>query len=1251
MRFFEDGPDIPDSLVEARELGEVVFFCGAGLSAPVGLPSFDGLADKLIAQLAATDARIARDKDERLDRVFNAMVKEFGSTAVHAEMTRALRTPRHADLRYHRAALDLSRGVDGAAKIVTTNFDLLFEAASRGLQTYVPPALPDLTQIQPIQGVVYLHGRLSRAGRPNPYVITSADFGRAYLAEGWAARFVRELRERYTIVLLGYSANDMAMQYLLEGLNSREGVDYRTQLYAFAPEGGAAVDEAWRDKGVTTIPYEPRDSAHGGLWDSLFAWAEAARNPDAWRASLVTLAQSQPAKLRPHERGLVAHLVGSRLGASAFASADPPPPAEWMCVLDVNMRYRKPDWETWEEKILVDPLDHFGLDNDPPRPEPQPGQGFEAPGDDLIRWKRGDQQWPDRQRLSGYQAPWTNQLPGRLSEIGRWFGKVMDQPAAVWWAVRNNLPHPGLLNSITNRMSRGVPMPPPAQHFWDVYLEVSRSQAEDYHDLRGYELSSRIDVAGWGNFILRELERILVPFFRIEPPLMSGPVPPRGDWDSLSLRDLATIKVKVSKLAPNLLQPPPEFLPDVLVLLRKSLQRMAAMIDDSSSLYWRTPTLHPTGDRGETLDVGAKSGYFLTFKELFDKLVEQDIGAAKVEVAQWDSGDRIFFAKLFLYATGVPRLVEPSEAARNILAMPDDVFWNSDVRRELLFALRAKWSEFALRDRGRIERKLVAGPPSYEDEPAKDHRIRRGATAASCLRWLELNGRVLSPPTKSKLPKLMAADERWSDSWAASADDSHGSWGGMIERVTDSQGLEAAPLSELLDLAQQLSTDDHRQLRDYRPFDGVVEKAPLRALSALRINARKGDVAGRFWHVLVDKWPDGAATRLNILMGHVLARLPDPLFKELRHGISRWAQKHLPALIGERRSAGFAVFDAIVGRYMNSEPDVLHSGVGFSSIGGVPQEKSEVSVMKAINAPGGQLAQILLGLLGTRKRREAMPRRISTRLDLLLKLPGDGGGHAAAVCARQFVWLAHWFPEWGQAFASHFDLADPLSEATWHGFAGDHNNLVGNVRLRLKPILLALLKGEAGWELDKEERGALIQCMIMWTYAPKRGRPTITYAEARRVLMEVSDEDRAKALGLVARSMSDEMWASFIKPFILDAWPRQLRYQSEASSRQFAAIAEKGGDKYPEVVRLILPYLRPAAHLDTFAFRTQKKDEGGEGYSERFPAETLDLFDALIGDDPQTMPWNLGEIVETIAIAAPALRQSNKWRRLKGMTQ
>ena len=136
------------------------FFCGAGVSAPVGLPDFNGLADDILERLTAQESRAARNAGESLDRVFSAMIKEFGRTAVNREISRALHTPRNSNRRYHDAIIALSRGADGAAKIVTTNFDLLFERADRTLGRYVPPALPDLVQAQPIDGIVYLHGRL-----------------------------------------------------------------------------------------------------------------------------------------------------------------------------------------------------------------------------------------------------------------------------------------------------------------------------------------------------------------------------------------------------------------------------------------------------------------------------------------------------------------------------------------------------------------------------------------------------------------------------------------------------------------------------------------------------------------------------------------------------------------------------------------------------------------------------------------------------------------------------------------------------------------------------------------------------------------------------------------------------------------------------------------------------------------------------------------------------------------------------------
>ena len=47
MQFIADGPDIPDALLQAHEEGRVVFFCGAGISYPAGLPGFKGLVEQI----------------------------------------------------------------------------------------------------------------------------------------------------------------------------------------------------------------------------------------------------------------------------------------------------------------------------------------------------------------------------------------------------------------------------------------------------------------------------------------------------------------------------------------------------------------------------------------------------------------------------------------------------------------------------------------------------------------------------------------------------------------------------------------------------------------------------------------------------------------------------------------------------------------------------------------------------------------------------------------------------------------------------------------------------------------------------------------------------------------------------------------------------------------------------------------------------------------------------------------------------
>src|SRR5512146_3233988 len=61
MQIVTNGPDIPDALLQAHEEGRVVFFCGAGISYPAGLPGFEGLVEQIYRQLGTDFKDIERD--------------------------------------------------------------------------------------------------------------------------------------------------------------------------------------------------------------------------------------------------------------------------------------------------------------------------------------------------------------------------------------------------------------------------------------------------------------------------------------------------------------------------------------------------------------------------------------------------------------------------------------------------------------------------------------------------------------------------------------------------------------------------------------------------------------------------------------------------------------------------------------------------------------------------------------------------------------------------------------------------------------------------------------------------------------------------------------------------------------------------------------------------------------------------------------------------------------------------------------
>ena len=97
--------------------------------------------------------------------------------------------------------------------------------------------------------VLHLHGRLGNSRDPNgeSLVFTSADFGRAYITEGWASRFLAELFRRTSAVLfIGFSVSDPAVRYIVDAFaadRSNAGA-HVAEAYILA---GAATGQSDRD--------------------------------------------------------------------------------------------------------------------------------------------------------------------------------------------------------------------------------------------------------------------------------------------------------------------------------------------------------------------------------------------------------------------------------------------------------------------------------------------------------------------------------------------------------------------------------------------------------------------------------------------------------------------------------------------------------------------------------------------------------------------------------------------------------------------------------------------------------------------------------------------------------------------------------------------------------------------------------------------------------------------------------------------
>lgn len=286
IQFVSNGPFIPYELLQLLEEGKLVIFCGAGISFKLGFESFKKLAEDIREKLNIKEKGFLNSsqksswKSGDYSKFLNQVSHDYGEEKVKNIVNQIFSNiPEDADYSTHAAILKLSEH-SNCFRLITTNFEDGFNRAAKKhklgkLEIDIAPKLP--IPKANWASVVHLHGLADSKNDPQDFIITSADFGRAYLIDGWATRFLLELFKEFNILFIGYSLNDPIVGYMVDALAAirKDRKISSNKLYAFC---GYEADETeikkeWEAKGVIPILYNSSNN-HDLLHQTIQNWAE-----------------------------------------------------------------------------------------------------------------------------------------------------------------------------------------------------------------------------------------------------------------------------------------------------------------------------------------------------------------------------------------------------------------------------------------------------------------------------------------------------------------------------------------------------------------------------------------------------------------------------------------------------------------------------------------------------------------------------------------------------------------------------------------------------------------------------------------------------------------------------------------------------------------------------------------------------------------------------------------------------------------
>lgn len=1268
MQFITDGPEIPDELLQAHEEGRVVFFCGAGISYPAGLPGFKGLVEEIYRLNGTIFSDIEQDAFERgqFDATLDLLERRLPGQrlAVRSKLVQALKpkTRRKGASDTQAALLRLARCREGALRLVTTNFDRIFHLAAKRtgqpFEAYAAPMLP-IPKNSRWNGLVYLHGLLPEKVDDtalNRLVITSGDFGLAYLIERWAARFVSELFRNYVVCFVGYSINDPVLRYMMDALAADRMLGEITpQAWALGdcePGQEHRKTVEWEAKGVTPILYNVLADSHdhSALHQTLLAWADTYRDGVQGKEAIVVkhaLAQPQGSTRQDDFVGRMLWALSDKSGlpAKRFADFNPAPSLDWLLEPFVHERFGHGD------------LARFGV---PPRDEEDAKLRFS-----LIRRPASYDHASPMLLASGSVTG--SQWDDVMFHLARWLVRHLDDPRLVIWiAERGGQLHdrwPWLIEHELDRFAslerdgktseldevrlhapKAIPGPQ-MRILW--HLLLSGRVKSPWHDSDLYRWKGRLKREGLTTMLRLELRDMLAPKVVLRKPFhwsdndsSSADEPTRikqwVDWELVlaadhvhsAIRDL-TDEHWISAL-PLLQEDFQQLLRDALDLLRELGE--ADVRSDRS--HWDLPSITPHWQNRGFRDWVS---LIELLRDAWLAVCVNDSSRATRIAETWFELPYPTFKRLALFAASQDSCIPPEQWVDWLVTEGAWWLWSTDTGREVFRLLVLQGRHLAGATQERLEAAILAGPPRemYRDDLDLDRW--RDLVARSV--WLHLaklkaSGCALGAPAAARLTKISKAYPQWQ--LATNERDEFSRWmsGTGDPDFEGSREVDIAPRKRQ-ELVQWLT----KSVPERRPFyedtwRDVCRNHLLNSLCALSDLADSGEWPIERWREALQAWSDkGIVKRSWRYAAPVVQTMPDAVLQDIDHAVTWWIEAASKSI---NRDEGILME---LCRRVLALP--LEDGSGSSIHNGA---ETYDPVGSAINHPVGHVTQALINLWFKQNPNDndLLPTDIKPMFTTLCNVLVDRFRHGRVLLGSRLIAFFRVDHPWTEKhLLPLFDWSNPVeAKAMWEGFLWSPR-LYQPLLIAFKSQFLACASHYADLGEHRQQFAAFL------TYAALGSSEGYTIDEFRSsigTLPQEGLEESAQALSQALEGAADQRedyWKNRAQPFWQQIWPksRDLATPRIAESLTRLVIAARG--EFPSALSAVQDWLQPIEHPDYVVHLLHES-----GLCRRFPAEALLLLNALIADQ-QWVPQELRQCLDEMGQAAPQLTQEAQYQRLR----